>query len=88
MCGSVVHDPTILSIYLKKMKTPVWKDTCTPVITAALTTTKTRKPPRRPPTSEPMEKAWRAARWSVLSQKNGKSLALAQHGEPAEYFAM
>ena len=48
-------DPAIplLSIYLKKTKTQIWKDTCTSVFKAALfTTAKIRNQPKRPSTDE------------------------------------
>ena len=47
------YDPAIpfLSIYPEKMKTLIWKDTCTPVFIAALfTITKTWKQPKCPST--------------------------------------
>ena len=55
------YDPAIplLGIYLKKMKTLIQKDTCTPMLTAALfTITKTRKQPKCPWTDEWVEKLW------------------------------
>ena len=49
----------LLSIYPKKMKTLIQKDTCTPMLTAALfTITKTRKQPKCPWTDEWVEKLW------------------------------
>ena len=49
------YDPAILllSIYLKKTKTLIWKDTCIPMFTAALfIITKIWKQPKCPPTDE------------------------------------
>ena len=41
----------LLGIYLEKLKTPIQKDTCTPVLIAALLTiAKTRKQPKCPST--------------------------------------
>ena len=49
------HVPAIslLSIYLKETKTPIPKDTCTPMLTAVLLTiAKIRKQPKCPLTDE------------------------------------
>ena len=54
-------DPEIplLGIYLKKMKTLIRKDTCTPMFTAALfSIAKTWKLPRCPSTDEWIKKMW------------------------------
>ena len=53
------YDPTIpcLGIYLEK--TIIWKDTCTPMFTAALfTIARTWKQPKCPPTEEWIKKMW------------------------------
>ena len=50
---------SLLGIYLEKMKTLIWKDTCTPMFTAALfTTAKTWKQPKCPSTDEWIKKMW------------------------------
>ena len=54
-------DPAIplLGIYPKNLKTPICKDTCTPVFTAALfTIAKTWKQPKCPPRDEWIKKMW------------------------------
>ena len=55
------HDPAIplLGIYLKKTKTLIWKDTCTPMFIAALfTIAKIWKQPKCPLTDEWIKKMW------------------------------
>ena len=55
------YDPAVplLGIHMEKMKTLIWKDTCTPMSIAALfTITKTWKPPKRPSTDEWIKKMW------------------------------
>ena len=55
------YDPAspLLGIYLKKMKTLIQKDTCTPMFTAALfTIAKTWKQPKCPSTDEWIKKMW------------------------------
>ena len=55
------YDPVIpfLGIYSKKMKTPIQKDTCTPMFIAALfTIAKTQKQPKCPWTEEWIKKMW------------------------------
>ena len=55
----LTYDPAIplLGIYLMKMKTLIWKDTCTPMFIAALfTIAKIRKQPKCPSTDEWIKK--------------------------------
>ena len=55
------YDPAIplLGIHLGKMKTLIWKDTCTPMfITALFTIVKTWKQPKCPSTDEWIKKMW------------------------------
>ena len=55
------YDPAIslLGIYLKTMKTLIWKDTCTPVFIAALfTIAKMWKQPKCPITDEWIKNMW------------------------------
>ena len=55
------YDPTIplLGIYLKKLKTLIWKNTCTPMFTAALfTIAKIWKQPNCPSVDEWIKKLW------------------------------
>ena len=55
------YDPAIplLGIYLRKTKTIIQKDTCTPTFTAALfTITKTWKQPKCPSTDEWIKMMW------------------------------
>ena len=56
-----MYDPAIplLGIYLKKTKTLIQKDTCTPMFTAALfIIAKIWKQPKCPSTNEWMKKMW------------------------------
>ena len=55
------YNPAIqyVSIYLGKLKTQIWKETCTPVFIAALFgITKTRKQPKCPSIDEWINKVW------------------------------
>ena len=55
------YDPAILllAIYMKKTKTIIQKDTCTPMLIEALfTIARTRKQPKCPLTEEWIEKTW------------------------------
>ena len=55
------YDPAIpsLGIYPEKMKTLIWKDTCTPgFIAAQFTIDKTWKQPKCPQTEEWMKNTW------------------------------
>ena len=55
------YDPAIplLGIYPKETKALIWKDTCTPMFTAALfTIVKVQKQPKCPSTDEWIEKMW------------------------------
>ena len=55
------HDPAIplLGIYLKKLKTLIQKDTCTPMFIAALfTIARSWKQPKCPSTDEWIKKMW------------------------------
>ena len=50
---------SLLSLYLEKTKTLIWKDTRTPMYTAALfTIAKTWKQPKCPSTDEQIKKMW------------------------------
>ena len=64
-CGKQVerlpYDPaiSILGKHWEKMKTPIPKDTCTPIFTAALfSIAKIWMPPKRPSTEEWIKKIW------------------------------
>ena len=62
------YDPAIplQGIYLEKMKTLIWKDTCTPVFIAAFTIAKTWKQPKCPSTDEWVKKMWHIYRqWNT-----------------------
>ena len=78
------YDPAIplLGIYLKKKKTLIWKDTCTPMFTAALLTiAKTWKQPKCPSTEEWIKKMWYIYTMEYYSAiKKIKSCQLWQHG--------
>ena len=55
------NDPAVplLSIYLEKVKTFIWKDICTPMFTAALVTVAKRwKQPKCPSVGEWIQKMW------------------------------
>ena len=57
----LTYDPTILllGIYLEKMKTLIWKDTCTPIFTAALfIRAKAWKQPKGPSTDDCLKNMW------------------------------
>ena len=57
----LLYDPAIslLGIYVKKTKTLILKDTCTPVFIAALfTIAKTWKQPKYPSVDEWLKKMW------------------------------
>ena len=70
----------LLGISLKKMKTLIWKDVCTPMFTAELfTIVKIWKQPKCPLIDEQMKKKW------VMENKEDsaikmKSCYLGQHG--------
>ena len=55
------YDPAVplLDIYLEKMKTLIWKDTCTPMFIAPqLTIAKTKKQPKYSSTDKWIKKTW------------------------------
>ena len=66
------YDPAIplLGIYLKKMKTLIRKDTCTPMFIAVLyTIAKIWKQPKCPSTGEWIKKMWHIYNGMLLSHK-------------------
>ena len=64
---------TFLGGYLKKMKTLIWKDARTPVLTAVMfTVAKTWRRPRCPPTDERTENTWRIHSGVLQPQKKRK----------------
>ena len=70
---------SLLGIYSKKMKTLIWKDTCTPMFTAALfTTAKIWKQPKCPSTDEWIKRMWPIYTMQLLlSHKNNEILPFA-----------
>ena len=71
---------SLLSIYLKKMKTLTWKDICTPMFTEALfIIAKTRKRPKCPRTNEWISYIHICIYTTPLKKKR-KSCHLQQHG--------
>ena len=77
------YDPTnlLLGKYLKKTKTLILKDTCTPVSMAALfTIAKTWKQPKCPSTGEWIKNIWYTHNEILLSHKKIKRCYLQQRG--------
>ena len=78
------YDPAIplLSIYLEKMKTLIWRETCTPMITATLLTiAMTWKQHKYPSTEEWRNKMWHLYTMECYSSvKNNEICHLQQHG--------
>ena len=76
-------------VYLKKMKTLIWKNIFTPMLTAALfTIAKIWKQPKYPSTEEWIKKMWYIDNGILLSHKKEWNLAIWDNMDgPREYYA-
>ena len=76
----LLYDPAIplLGISLQETKSPPWKDTCTPMFTAALfTVAKMWKQPKCPVTNEWVKKMWsRYIYMNIIQPLKGKQFYL------------